>query len=233
MDAWFELIARYSALNLTLMSDKITAIAGLASRFAESFKTTYLAGLWKEDLPNCLLWYVVQSGSSKRLETCVPSWSWASIHGAISRAKGSQSHGGYFLGPAMRRNGHPAPAKIDVKIIGIDCGYEDGSLYVNPQYGIIKVKGRKAKVNFDEQHRVIMETHSLTFKTEHDLVCPDVSDWSEFQAIDDCYLLIICEYEPRYQLECLILRPARGSSRSFQWEKHFRRIGYYMYSRYE
>jgi len=57
MNAWSELVGRYSASQLTFESDRLAAIAGLASRAASSWGKTYIAGLWKEELPRSLLWY--------------------------------------------------------------------------------------------------------------------------------------------------------------------------------
>ncbi|KAH8795557.1 heterokaryon incompatibility protein-domain-containing protein [Hyaloscypha finlandica] len=61
LQAWFNLIGKYSTLDLTRESDKLPAIAGLASRAANHLSKTYIAGLWKEDLPHCLLWTSVSN----------------------------------------------------------------------------------------------------------------------------------------------------------------------------
>lgn len=56
--AWNMLIQAYSRMELSKPSDKLIAIAGIASRMARFLSlppTSYLAGLWKEELPQNLL----------------------------------------------------------------------------------------------------------------------------------------------------------------------------------
>lgn len=67
---------------LTVSSDKLVAISGISRRFAETFWTTCLAGLWKEDLLSQLVWTSI-SGKPKP-DYCAPSWSWTSIDTAIT-----------------------------------------------------------------------------------------------------------------------------------------------------
>lgn len=55
---WKDLVYSYSLLNLTVESDKLTAIAGLASRAAKFWSMTYINGLWMKDLPHGLFWRV-------------------------------------------------------------------------------------------------------------------------------------------------------------------------------
>ena len=84
---WERLIEQYSRRFLTLPSDKIAAISGLAKLFQKTLHvspTDYLAGLWKIDLPICLLWYVTGSPPPSRPEEWrAPTWSWASIDGGV------------------------------------------------------------------------------------------------------------------------------------------------------
>jgi len=63
---WFDLLGKYSTSSLTLESDRLFAVAGLALRVGQSLKITYLAGLWKEDLPYCLLWCVKRTPPRQR-----------------------------------------------------------------------------------------------------------------------------------------------------------------------
>lgn len=60
------------------------AIAGIADVYRREQSKTYEAGLWKEDIPLFLCWYVKPSDIEKRLRDYrAPSWSWASVDGAI------------------------------------------------------------------------------------------------------------------------------------------------------
>lgn len=94
LHTWGTLVEKYSVRKLTNPDDKLLALAGLAERFAsltEGKFGRYLAGLWEEDLLRQLLWRQWNTVdfrapvASRRPETWrAPSWSWASIDGAIS-----------------------------------------------------------------------------------------------------------------------------------------------------
>jgi hypothetical protein len=56
---WHNVVSVYSKCRLTFHNDELAAISGLASRFALQWaiqSSSYLAGLWKENLVNDLLW---------------------------------------------------------------------------------------------------------------------------------------------------------------------------------
>ena len=84
---WEKIVESYTEAQLTHESDKLVAIAGLAQFFQALWpnpNTTYLAGLWTLDLGYWLLWRTIDSSSSQRPRiACAPSWSWASVKGAV------------------------------------------------------------------------------------------------------------------------------------------------------
>jgi hypothetical protein len=87
--AWSRLVGAYTQAKLTVATDKLVAISGLARKVDELHAHAggkYLAGLWDANLPVELLWRVIDpvSASPTRLRCFVaPSWSWASVDGAI------------------------------------------------------------------------------------------------------------------------------------------------------
>jgi hypothetical protein len=97
-EPWEDVVRVYSGLDLSLPSDKLPALSGLAQKMARYKNGRYLAGIWEGDLPLNLLWYVgnrsVRHGNifdsldSWRLGTRpatyrAPTWSWASLDGNI------------------------------------------------------------------------------------------------------------------------------------------------------
>lgn len=82
---WLVIVSRYSECFLTKESDKLIAIAGMAQCTQELMQcqpTEYVAGLWKPFLLQDLLWHLHSHG--ERYATYqAPSWSWASVKGAI------------------------------------------------------------------------------------------------------------------------------------------------------
>lgn len=82
--SWLDITKWYSFRDLTYDKDKLPALAGLASRFGESHFGNYCAGLWWENMPECLLWQR-DTGSllQKPSRYLAPTWSWASLNGCI------------------------------------------------------------------------------------------------------------------------------------------------------
>ncbi|CAO1602657.1 hypothetical protein XANCAGTX0491_006261 [Xanthoria calcicola] len=83
---WENLLRDFSRRDLTIFSDRLHAISGLAARLRRigAFTGRYVAGLWESRLDKLLLW----SRSSARLATTIPvekntrisTWSWAHIN---------------------------------------------------------------------------------------------------------------------------------------------------------
>ncbi|KAK3291595.1 heterokaryon incompatibility protein-domain-containing protein [Chaetomium fimeti] len=96
---WMRLVATYSRLQLTFENDRLPALAGIAqtvmSLAGGVLKGQYLAGMWKCTLVFDLLWSQGAAaldghGPRPRLDRneC-PSWSWASIGGAVESYLGT------------------------------------------------------------------------------------------------------------------------------------------------
>ncbi|KAI1204006.1 heterokaryon incompatibility protein-domain-containing protein, partial [Nemania serpens] len=91
---WYELAEQYSGTSLTFPNDRLLAISAVAKRLCLAMKlhpSDYLAGMWKDDLPQSLLWFQSTVLDAKRSTeghpinideiefACAPTWSWASI----------------------------------------------------------------------------------------------------------------------------------------------------------
>lgn len=83
--AWADVIENYSSRDLTVDDDKLPAVAAVAEKYAEIAPVTdYLAGLWREDFLTQCLWRVWDPTKTSRLQSYrAPSWSWASVNGAV------------------------------------------------------------------------------------------------------------------------------------------------------
>jgi hypothetical protein len=81
---WYGVVRVYSDRRLTFASDKLPALAGIASRVHAITKDRYLAGHWHKELERSLFWRTeVQSdtGHPGRVKDYrAPSWSWASVN---------------------------------------------------------------------------------------------------------------------------------------------------------
>ena len=80
---WLEIVERYSGTMLTRPEDKLAAIAGIAKEVQNVTKDQYCAGLWKRYIVSQLVWRLKTPQRGARLAYRAPSWSWASVDGAI------------------------------------------------------------------------------------------------------------------------------------------------------
>lgn len=82
---WHRVIEQYSSLSLTKHADRLPALSGLAVR-SSPVLGEYLAGLWKHSLVSDLLWRVnkLEHDIVRPTTYIAPSWSWASVTGAVS-----------------------------------------------------------------------------------------------------------------------------------------------------
>lgn len=86
---WAYLVEKYSSCSLTIPSDKLVAISGLARRACGQLGLTpqdYAAGLWISNLIYGLLYRVGRDSNNvtSRFPDRAPTWSWASVDGDIS-----------------------------------------------------------------------------------------------------------------------------------------------------
>lgn len=86
LSLWYKVLLVYTHRSITLSTDRLPAISGIATRFGEMLRDDYCAGLWKSQLARELLW--TQSPYPKlkprSLEYQGPSWSWAAVNGPIT-----------------------------------------------------------------------------------------------------------------------------------------------------
>jgi hypothetical protein len=88
---WRQIVTDYSRRSLTRAEDRLVALSGIAKVFASRLSVdpqdSYFAGLWKDALIQDLLWRVSSPPNATRGAAggtyVAPSWSWASITGAV------------------------------------------------------------------------------------------------------------------------------------------------------
>lgn len=74
---WINIVETYSRSSLTVPSDKLVALSGIAKRLRSMTKDQYVAGMWRSCLQLYLLWCV--DAEKKVNDYRAPSWSWASV----------------------------------------------------------------------------------------------------------------------------------------------------------
>jgi hypothetical protein len=79
---WTKIVSIYTQTELTYLSDKLVAIAGMATMISLKASSNYIAGMWMFTLPAGLLWLTGNTGPPDPLPERpawrgAPSWSWA------------------------------------------------------------------------------------------------------------------------------------------------------------
>ena len=124
---WYEMLEDYRMRDLTVATDALPALSGLAKQFATKTGDEYLAGIWRGDFLGGLTWRLKildEESLLKRyhkhikrkatgplsIEECfAPSWSWASIHDSAGRRFRGSSEGGDVLSGHHIDEDRPSP----------------------------------------------------------------------------------------------------------------------------
>ncbi|KAL7905426.1 heterokaryon incompatibility domain-containing protein [Trichoderma velutinum] len=86
--AWRNVLKLYTRRTLTESRDRLIALSGIVGYFADFWlNSRYLGGLWENQLPCCLVWYIRSSDVAPRPSKYrAPSWSWAAVDGTCTVA---------------------------------------------------------------------------------------------------------------------------------------------------
>ncbi|KAI8624349.1 heterokaryon incompatibility protein-domain-containing protein [Xylariaceae sp. FL1651] len=136
---WETVVESYSVRQLTVATDLLPALSGLARRLSSPELGTYLAGLWSSQLPDALLWYTFDSQRTK--EYRAPSWSWASHTGEVRVIPEM----GYQYG------------NICAEVLSAECCSAGGDPYGAVTDGYLVLKGELKSFDRpqDEEHREV------------------------------------------------------------------------------
>ena len=74
---WLQVVEYFTLCALTFESDCFPAISGLAQYFQEALQDEYLAGVWRNDILNGLLWYYKPLKTERKLEVSRGMLVWA------------------------------------------------------------------------------------------------------------------------------------------------------------
>lgn len=132
---WVELVESYSLTSLSFAEDRLLAISALAKRFCSAMRmdpSEYLAGMWRDELPQSLIWRQHRiSGRSGptanglNLEMrYAPSWSWASPMVSVSIP-----------------DFHFYPNIVTTEIVNIDLARRSESLFDGTDFCRLRLRG--------------------------------------------------------------------------------------------
>ncbi|SPO06552.1 uncharacterized protein DNG_09242 [Cephalotrichum gorgonifer] len=67
--SWYKIVESYTQSSLSFSTDRFIAIQSIVQEVERVTKYQYVAGLWREHLVECLLWFVTQGPGERLLET--------------------------------------------------------------------------------------------------------------------------------------------------------------------
>ncbi|KAI8943915.1 heterokaryon incompatibility protein-domain-containing protein [Xylaria longipes] len=82
---WTQILAAYTRKKLTRMSDRLVAVWGIATKYRETKKARYIAGIWEDDIAAQLLWQATKEPKPAENFNGVPSWSWAATIAVVPK----------------------------------------------------------------------------------------------------------------------------------------------------
>lgn len=88
LTTWMKMVYGYTLRKLTVSTDRILAISGIAGFLGRFIEGRYWAGLWESDIAQCLMWKAahLESGTKaaapapRPAEYQGPSWSWVAVN---------------------------------------------------------------------------------------------------------------------------------------------------------
>ena len=206
---WAQILRDYTQKQLTYPADKLIALSGIVLRMEHALGDQYCAGLWKRNMVVELAW-TRNDGvrPSRRLtEYRAPSWSWASVDGAISPV-------------TWDKDEHHMTVRDVMRVIDIRMEYATNSPCGAVTEGCLRLSGSLATLQFlsvsDENKQFLFDgkwrtrgTFQITFDCEP--LTPQLH----------CFPLFIANYASiAWTAICLLLEPT-GARKG-----QFRRVGW-------
>lgn len=216
-DFWSQWVSEFSKRQLSFIDNKLPAMAGVASSYADKFRYTYLAGLWKENLPSGLLWQRDRTVPSltRFTEYAAPSWSWASVSGLLKYRN-------------VRL--HPPDPELDFQLQGVEVQEEHPMTFGKVLPGAqVHAKGWLQKVAIDTAAPPLVKTRYFPGSDVVEGVVPnahvvcmlDVNEKPTSQ-IYNCWCLRVGSYnDGDGRSICFLLLKEEGGPKG----KRFSRIG--------
>lgn len=84
---WMQIVRQYSRRELTVKTDRLMAVIGVARHVQEAARIRFAGGLWANTISLDLLWSSqrpLRSRSRVGSDEDLPTWSWVSAHGPIN-----------------------------------------------------------------------------------------------------------------------------------------------------
>jgi hypothetical protein len=222
---WNGIIDVYTRSSLTRQEDKLIALSGIAQEMSILLNDEYLAGLWKNNLPSQLLWFVSKPLVANNGNPCfrptatyqAPTWSWASIAGHVVPGNLPPGHDWNILPEHLKA--HVEPVRDEDPTGQIAAAHLQVQGLLRPAIWQCVWHGRIYKILFDDGHII----------PEYSMFWPDelLSPTAPLPMRVYCFPILSRYWAQTRTIDGLVLAKAqeRGSSRN----EVFTRIGTFRY----
>ncbi|KAL6696888.1 heterokaryon incompatibility domain-containing protein [Trichoderma pleuroticola] len=129
--SWAQVVKGYAKRPLTVMSDRLPALAGIGKAIASAKDydaAEYLCGLWEKELEETFFWYLSEPPLHPRPDIHMPTWSWASVSGGIECWQVSLE-GIEFLGSDVQYSGDPLLGDVVSGMVSLSGHVASGVVY--------------------------------------------------------------------------------------------------------
>ena len=215
-DLWSRVVGTFARGDLTVHTDRLPALSGVASLFntleaRHSLLGEYTAGLWSATLPLSLLWRAISS-TYRPPSYVAPSWSWASVSGGVDYS--------------TNENGHLEPS---CTVDGIHCDLASEDPYGQVLYGYIQLSSQVFETSVRRCQEDYWRAGSwekglwmATASLKSSVLChPDHTprdEEHEQSSTIPVVFLIVGRYPHLQDFACLILRrcPKKDDNNSYE-----------------
>ena len=150
LQIWYLIVQQFLSRSITYETDSLPAISGLAREVNRHTGYDYLAGLWRQDIHNGLLWSI--EGCAKYPDEYVgPSWSWVSLKKTINSVRGAA------LGPERPTyiyDGVDVNLEPVAQILGSDTVYASGDPFGPIRSATLHLKAPCRAIGTFQDHEI-------------------------------------------------------------------------------
>ena len=150
LQIWYLIVRQFLSRSITYETDSLPAISGLAREVNRHTGYDYLAGLWRQDIHNGLLWSI--KGCAEYPDEYVgPSWSWVSLKKIINSVRGAA------LGPDRPTyiyDSVDASLEPVAQILGTDTVYASSDPFGPIRSAILHLKAPCRAIDSFQNHEI-------------------------------------------------------------------------------
>jgi hypothetical protein len=167
LQRWAFIVTNYTRRKITYEKDKLVALSGIAGEIAYVLKDKYLAGIWRRNMIDGLLWKVSHGCNAVRpSQYRAPSWSWASLEG-----------------PVTMKSSISPEENVTARILDYHIGHVSDTSFGEVSEGTVRLTGPVCQLQLPKEFRLTnmpLRADCVGAETKNTITCEiDVCDIAE------------------------------------------------------